>query len=68
MQQIAGDGEQPYLDRSIWAESLFKFAQVSRLVISLYDRQGKRWCGPCFSQGLAARLARAGIWDERMGP
>jgi signal transduction histidine kinase len=64
MQQIAGDGEQPYLDRSIWAESLFKFAQVSRLVISLYDRQGKRWCGPCFSQGLAARLARAGIWDE----
>jgi signal transduction histidine kinase len=64
MLQILGDGEQPYLDRSIWAEPLFKFAQVSRLVISLYDRQGKRWCGPCFSQSLAARLARAGIWDE----
>jgi signal transduction histidine kinase len=59
-----GDVDQPFLDRSVWAEPLFKFAQVSRLVISLYDRHGNRRCGPCFNQGLAACLARAGIWEE----
>jgi signal transduction histidine kinase len=64
MPQIPGDGEQPFLDRSAWTEPLFKFAQVSGLVISLYDPRGRRLCGPCFSQSLASRLARAGIWDE----
>ncbi|HET9235898.1 MAG TPA: HAMP domain-containing sensor histidine kinase [Oligoflexus sp.] len=64
MQQIPGDGEQPFLDRSVWTEPLFKFAQVSGLVISLYDPKGRRLCGPCFNQSLASRLARAGIWDE----
>jgi signal transduction histidine kinase len=64
MRSKLSEGDQPFLDRSVWAEPLFKFAQVSKLVISLYDRDGKRWCGPCFNQGFAARLARSGIWDD----
>jgi len=58
-----GDMDQQLFDRSVWTEPLFKFAQVSGMVISLYDSQGKRWCGPCFNNPLAARLARAGIWE-----
>jgi signal transduction histidine kinase len=64
MRNCQDDRDPSFLDRSIWAEPLFKFAQVSGLVISLYDKQGKRWCGPCFNHALAARLARDGIWEE----
>ncbi|HYX37400.1 MAG TPA: HAMP domain-containing sensor histidine kinase [Oligoflexus sp.] len=63
MPRQAGEGDYSLFDRSVWTEPLFKFAQVSRLVISLYDRHGKRWCGPCFNHALAARLASAGIWE-----
>ncbi len=64
MSQSLDDGKQLLTNRCVWAEPLFKFAQVSGLVVSLYDRYGKRCCGPCFNQGFAARVARTGIWDE----